>query len=144
MKITSAAFDPGGKIPAKYTCDGENVSPPLDFSDVPEGTTSLTVIVDDPDAPSKTWVHWVAWNMDPSKNSMVENTGHESTGTNDFGTIGYKGPCPPSGTHRYFFKLYALDTTFDLTSVATKETLEKAMEGHILDRAELVGIYERK
>lgn len=145
MKITSSAFDHNQNIPSKYTCDGENVSPPLSFLDVPENTKSLVLIVDDPDAPGKTWVHWTVFNIDPrvvevAKNSVPKG-GIESM--TDFGSPGYGGPCPPSGTHRYFFKLYTLDSTLNLSSTADKKAIEEAMEGHVLASSELIGRYRR-
>lgn len=145
MKITSLAFEHEQNIPAKYTCDGENINPALEFSDVPENTQSLVLIMDDPDAPMGTWVHWTLWGIEPSTNQIAENSvpakaiqGKTSSGQNNYG-----GPCPPSGTHRYFFKLFALDTELKLPSFSEKQDLEKAMEEHIIDQAELVGLYSR-
>lgn len=150
MRISSTAFEQNQPVPSKYTCDGANISPPLSFSDIPSETQSLVLIVDDPDAPAKTWVHWLVWNIDPAATGAEEGSapaGPEGNtaveGTTDFGTIGYGGPCPPSGTHRYFFRLYALDTMLELDASATKPQLEGAMEGHILDQAELIGLYQR-
>lgn len=146
MIITSPSFQDNGSIPSKYTCDGENVNPPLVIKDVPSGTKSLTLIVDDPDAPRGTWVHWIVWNIDPQTTQISERSvpAQASEGQTDFGKPGYGGPCPPSGTHRYFFKVYALDTTLDLSLQADKAELEKAMEGHVLDKAELIGLYSRE
>lgn len=145
MEISSPAFENNQNIPTKYTCDAEDVSPPLNISDIPEGTKSLALIVDDPDAPAKVWVHWTAWNMPATTTSLNESVPPPGTeGTTDFGKTGWGGPCPPSGTHRYFFKLYALDTKLDLAPTSTKEDLVKAMEGHILAEAELIGLYERQ
>lgn len=146
MKITSVAFQNNTKIPSKYTCDGENINPPLEFVDVPNNTKSLVLIVDDPDAPSKTWVHWVVYNINPDVTEVEENSIPEGgiEGMTDFGKPGYGGPCPPSGTHRYFFKLYALDATFDIPQNATKQMVEEKMEGHILDKAEFIGFYSRE
>ena len=151
MEITSPAFSPGALIPPKHSCDGADVSPPLSFSGIPAGTRSLALISDDPDAPVGTWVHWVAWNLPADARSLEEGVPKKETlasgakqGTNDFGRAGYGGPCPPSGTHRYFFKLYALDTTLNLPATATKKDLEKAMQGHILAQAELMGKYARR
>ncbi|MFC2174812.1 YbhB/YbcL family Raf kinase inhibitor-like protein [archaeon] len=143
MKLTSSAFGEMQPIPAKYTCDGDDVNPPLDVSDVPEGTKSLALIVDDPDAPLGIWVHWVVWNL-PVKN-MPENKLEFGgiQGMNSFGKLDYGGPCPPSGKHRYFFKMYALDTKLDLEDGLSKEELERAMDSHILAQAQLVGTYER-
>lgn len=146
MKITSSAFQHNQTIPAKYTCDGENISPPLTISEVPEGTQSLLLINDDPDAPAGTWVHWTIWNIDPATAEIAENSVPQGAveGITSFGSAGYGGPCPPSGEHRYFFKLYALDTTLDLDSKADKAQLEKVMEGHILAEGELIGLYSRQ
>jgi len=146
MKISSPAFGHNQSIPPKYTCDGENVNPPFMISGASEGTKSFVLINDDPDAPMGTWVHWTLWNIGPKTTEIGENSVPAGTveGITSFGNSGYGGPCPPSGTHRYFFKLYALDTTLDLDVKAKKIDVEKAMEGHILDRAELVGLYKRK
>ena len=150
MNIISTAFGNQQKIPPKYTCVGENISPPLQFLDVPNAAKSLVVIVDDPDAPMGTWVHWVLYNLPADNIGVVENVPSTETlkagafqGKNDFGKIGYGGPCPPSGTHRYFFKVYALDLILDQPPGASKEQLEKAMKGHILARGELMGTYGR-
>lgn len=150
MELTSAAFVLGAMIPAAYTCDGRDISPPLKWSSPPSGTTSFALISDDPDAPVGTWVHWVIWNIPADARGLEENRPKSETlpngarqGTSDFRRIGYGGPCPPSGTHRYFFKLYALDTTLDLPSRTTKTDLEAAMEGHVLAQAELMGKYRR-
>lgn len=144
MQIRSTAFDNNQQIPSKYTCDAEDASPPLHISEVPEGAKSLALIVDDPDAPAKAWVHWLAWNIDPGTSEIEEGTAPSGVeGTTDFGRTGWGGPCPPSGTHRYFFKLYALDIELDLTSSATKTDLEEAMKGHIIDKGELIGLYKR-
>ena len=151
MEIKSPAFAHGDLIPPKYTCDGADVSPPLSLAVVPAGTKSLALIADDPDAPAGTWVHWVVWNIPAGTKSLEEgipakealpNGGRQ--GTSDFRRVGYGGPCPPSGTHRYFFKLYALDTTLDLPATATKQDLEMAMKGHTLAQAELMGRYRRR
>lgn len=145
MEITSNAFEHNQGIPSKYTCDGENISPPLRFSEVPEDTKSLALIVDDPDAPSGDFVHWVVFNMPAGTAGIGENSSPAGVqGTTDFGGTGWGGPCPPSGSHRYYFKLFALDTELDIDSSATKAELETAMTGHILDRAELVGLYQRQ
>ena len=151
MELTSAAFQPGEMIPTKYTCDGPDVSPPLSWSDPPAGTKSFALISDDPDAPVGTWVHWVMWNVPADTRALEENVPKKESlpngtkqGTTDFRRIGYGGPCPPSGTHRYFFKLYALDTTLNLPASTTKKDLEKAMQGHILAQAELMGKYRRR
>ena len=151
MELKSSVFEAGGMIPKKYTCDGPDVSPPLSWSDVPVGAKSMALIADDPDAPMGTWVHWVAWNIPANARALEEDMPKRDTlptgmkqGTTDFRRIGYGGPCPPSGTHRYFFKLYALDSTLNLPMSTTKKDLEKAMQGHILKQAELVGKYARK
>ena len=146
MKIESSSFSQNSLIPAKYTCDGENINPPLRVTGVPEGTTSLALIVDDPDAVNGTWTHWTVWNISPDTTEIEEGTipldGIE--GDTSFGEPGYGGPCPPSGEHRYFFKLYALNTMLDLESGASRAELEKAMEGHVDDTAQLVGLYSRE
>ncbi len=151
IKITSSAFEQGNLIPAKYTCDGADVSPPLRWEGIPEGTKSIALINDDPDAPMGTWVHWVLFNLPADIKELAENIPPEETllneakqGISDFGRIGYGGPCPPSGTHRYFFKIYALDTELSLESGANKHQLLKAMEGHILGQGELIGKYKRQ
>jgi Raf kinase inhibitor-like YbhB/YbcL family protein len=151
IKVTSSAFTEGGLIPPKYTCDGSNVSPPLQWEGVPEGTKSIALISDDPDAPMGTWVHWVLFNLPADCTGLEENIPPDKTlpngasqGTTDFKRIGYGGPCPPSGTHRYFFKIYALDTKLDLAAGAKKSELLKAMEGHILGQGQLIGKYKRQ
>jgi len=145
IQITSSAFKDGETIPAKYTCDGANVSPSLAWSSVPGGTRSLAVIADDPDAPVGTWVHWVLYDLPAGLTSLVEGVqGVGLQGINDFRKIGYGGPCPPRGTpHRYFFKLYALDALANLKPGASKADLEKAMQGHILAQGQLMGRYGR-
>jgi len=146
MKITSDAFPHQGQIPSKYTCDGNNFSPGLEFSEVPAQAKSLVLICDDPDALAKTWVHWTVWNINPASTGIPEGSVPEGAvqGVTDFGEVGYGGPCPPGGTHRYFFKLYALDTVLKFPYQATKEDIEKEIEGHILDQAELIGTYSRE
>src|SRR5574337_279857 len=151
MELKSQSFQAGEMIPAKYTCDGQDISPPLHWSDPPAGTSGFALISDDPDAPVGTWVHWVMWNIPAGSRVLDENLPKTASlpngtkqGTTDFRRIGYGGPCPPSGTHRYFFKLYALDTTLDLPANTTKKDLEKAMQGHILGQAELMGTYRRR
>lgn len=151
MEITSPAFTYGSLIPSKHTCDGANASPPLSFSGAPQGTKSLALISDDPDAPGKTWVHWVVWNIPAGAPGLNEDVPARDKlpdgirqGTTDFRRIGYGGPCPPSGTHRYYFKLYALDTTLDLPASTVKQALETAMRGHVLAQAEHMGKYARK
>lgn len=149
--VTSTAFEEGSMIPSKYTCDGENVSPPLAWTSVPEGTKSLALISDDPDAPMGTWVHWVLFNIPANVDELPENLPPQERldngakhGMTDFRRIGYGGPCPPSGTHRYYFKLYALDIMLDLETGITKDQLLKAMEGHILSQGQLMGKYKRQ
>ena len=151
MEITSTAFKEGEMIPGKYTCDGEDISPPLTLTGIPDGAKSLALISDDPDAPRGTWVHWVLFNLPASLKQLGENIPPRSTlnngarqGINDSRELGYGGPCPPSGTHRYYFKLYALDTMLALESGATKAQLLKAMEGHARGEARLMGTYKRK
>lgn len=145
MELTSSTFENNSLIPPKYTCDGDNISPPLDISNVPNNAQSLALVIDDPDAPGGDWVHWLVWNINPSLEKIPEGEAPENSvqGTTDFGRSEYGGPCPPSGTHRYQFKLYALDTNINLDSAAKKADLEAAMEGHILDQAILVGLYQR-
>jgi Raf kinase inhibitor-like YbhB/YbcL family protein len=142
MKISSPAFGTNQKIPKKYTCDGEDISPSLMIDEIPEGTETLALIVDDPDAPAGTWVHWVVFNI-PVTNRIEEGEVTGNQGINDFRKERYGGPCPPSGTHRYFFKLYALDQELGLSEGASRRDVEAAMGGHILAQAELIGLYER-
>lgn len=150
-KLTSTAFAPGGDIPKKFTCDGPDVSPALAWDSAPAGTQSIALIVDDPDAPVGTWVHWVLWDLPASARELAENVpkqeelpGGARQGRNDFRRIGYGGPCPPPGpAHRYFFKLYALNAKLGLKPGATKADVERAMAGHILAQAELMGRYKR-
>jgi Raf kinase inhibitor-like YbhB/YbcL family protein len=150
IKVKSSAFEEGGMIPKRYTCDGTDVSPPLAWTSVPEGTKSIALICDDPDAPMGTWVHWVLFNLPAEVKELPENVPPQKRlengaiqGANDFRKIGYGGPCPPGGTHRYYFKLYALDTEMNLQAGATKKELLKAMEGHILAEGQLMGKYKR-
>ena len=151
LSITSPAFKQGGRIPSKYTCDGMDISPGLEWSDVPEGTRSFTIIADDPDAPVGTWIHWVFCNIPGEKRTLPEALPPDASlpdgsmqGKNSWGRPGYGGPCPPGGTHRYFFRLYALDTVLELKSGVSENDLLKAMKGHILAGAELMGLYSRK
>jgi Raf kinase inhibitor-like YbhB/YbcL family protein len=155
MQLTSPSFENQGEIPKKYTCDGEDVSPPLAWANVPEGTKSFALIVDDPDAPDPanprmTWVHWVLYNIPATITSLPEAVKEKALpkgtlqGLNDWKKPGFGGPCPPLGKHRYFHKLYALDIVLPDLKQPTKAALEKAMEGHILFKAELVGLYQRK
>jgi len=150
MTLNSTAFTQGNSIPARYTCTSEDISPPLSWDAPPAGTQSLALIMDDPDAPAGTWVHWVIYNIPASARGLTENirpdaqlTDGSLQGKNSWGKLGYGGPCPPSGTHRYFFKLYALDTVLELKSGASKSALLAAMEGHILSYAELMGTYHK-
>ncbi len=138
-------FENNGNIPGKYTCDGDDVNPPLQIEGVPENARSLVLIVDDPDAPMGTWDHWIVWNIAPDTTKIEENSVPEGAvqGMNDFKKREYGGPCPPSGKHRYMFKLYALDTTLDLDSASKKEDVENAMSGHIIEQTTLVGLYQR-
>jgi Raf kinase inhibitor-like YbhB/YbcL family protein len=150
MELKSPAFGEGSMIPKKYTCDGQDISPPLKWTSVRDGTKTLALISDDPDAPGGTWVHWVIFNLPGDTRDLAESTPHvkelpngAKQGTNDFGKIGYGGPCPPGGTHRYYFKIYSLDTDLDLKAGATKAQLLQAMKGHILGEGQLMGKYKR-
>lgn len=144
MALTSPSFYEGEAIPDKFTCDGEDISPELDWFGIPEGTVSLALIMDDPDAPAGTWVHWVLFNLPMDLSGLRQGiTGIGIDGNNSWNRTGYGGPCPPSGTHHYYFKLYALDTNLDLAPGTKKEALLAAMEGHILGQAELMGTYSR-
>jgi len=146
MTITSPAFSQGASIAAIYTCDGDDVSPPLVIGAAPAGTKSLALIADDPDAPGGMWVHWVVWNIPPQTLEISENKlpAGAKQGRNGWKRNSYGGPCPPSGTHRYFFKIYALDTVLTLASSATKTDLERAMHGHVLATGQLMGTYKRR
>ncbi len=155
MELTSQAFKNGGEIPSKYSCQGEDISPPLSWSGVPSGTKSLALIVDDPDAPDPanpkmTWVHWVLFNIPPQVTTLPEGVKEAElppgvkSGLNDWQRTGYGGPCPPIGRHRYFFKLYALDRVLDGLDLPTKAELEAAMKGHVLAKAVLMGTYKKK
>ncbi len=142
--LSSSAFAQGKPIPAKYTCDGLDISPPLAWGDAPMGTQSFALIMDDPDAPAGTWVHWVLFNLPAQTHQLAEKATQGVQGRNSWGRLGYGGPCPPSGTHRYFFRLYALDTLLQLPAGATKEQVLRAMQGHVLAQAELMGVYARR
>ena len=147
MEITSNAFSNNGKIPPKYTCDGDNVNPYLKITNIPEQTKSLVLIVDDPDAPSKTWVNWIVFNISVSGKELIipENSVPKGIqGINDFKKIEDGGPCPPSGTHRYSFKIYALDSQLELKEGSSKKQVEEVMKNHIIDNSELVGVYSKK
>lgn len=142
LTVTSTAFEQMGEIPLKYTCEGENINPPLNIGNIPPGTKSLTLIMDDPDAPNGTFDHWIIWNIEPGK-VIAENSKPGIEGNSSYGKPGYKGPCPPTGSHRYFFKVYALDSSLELKAGADKKTVEKAIQKHILAYGELIGIYKK-
>jgi Raf kinase inhibitor-like YbhB/YbcL family protein len=146
IDLTSPAFHGGGAIPGTYTCDGRDVNPPLVIGPAPAGTRTLALLVDDPAGPVGIWVHWVLWNISPETREIHENSVPSGArqGRNDWHRAGYGGPCPPSGTHRYFFKLYALDTLLNLGPTTTKAELERSMQGHILGRGELMGTYRKR
>ena len=150
MQVTSTAFKDGQPIPRQYTCDGVNISPPLEWNGTPKSARTIAIIADDPDAPSGTWVHWVVYNLPAENIGLVENLPPTEDvkaggfqGKNDFQKIGYGGPCPPSGTHRDFFKVDALDIELPLKGGATKAEVEKAMQGHIVAQTQLMGTYQR-
>jgi Raf kinase inhibitor-like YbhB/YbcL family protein len=151
FEMSSAAFPAEGDIPQPYTCDGADISPPLEWAAPPQGTQSLALIADDPDAPSKTWVHWVLYDLPPDQRALAEGVPQQENlpegglqGKNDFKKVGYGGPCPPKGKpHRYYFRLYALDTKLGLSPGATKSQVLEAMAGHVLAQAELMGRYGR-
>jgi Raf kinase inhibitor-like YbhB/YbcL family protein len=142
LQISSKAFTHNGFIPSRYTCDGDDVSPPLEIGEIPKGTTSLTLIVEDPDAPGGTWLHWLVYNVPPVRR-IVEDQVPGDQGLNDFGRISYGGPCPPSGLHRYCFKVYALDDILNLPEGATRDQVEDLMRDHIIGYGELVGVYRK-
>jgi Raf kinase inhibitor-like YbhB/YbcL family protein len=143
--LTSSAFEDGEGIPQRHTCEGDDLSPPLAWSGASEGTRSLALIMDDPDAPVGTFTHWFAWGIEPGSGALPEGAAAPVEGRNDFGSVGYRGPCPPPGhgPHRYFFRLHALDADLELEAGAGREDLERAVEGHVLAVAELMGRYER-
>jgi hypothetical protein len=150
LKVSSPAFQEGDLIPQTYTCDGRNVSPPMAWAGAPADAKSFALICDDPDAPVGTWVHWVLFNVPAGTSELPENVAPEKTlafgerqGRNSWGKIGYGGPCPPGGTHRYFFRVYALDTLLSLEAGASREQVDKAMQGHILAQGHLMGRYRR-
>ena len=145
MKITSSAFHEGGNIPSRFTCDGSDTSPPLQITGIPSEAKSLVLIADDPDAPSGLFTHWLVWNIPPQTDSIAEGSAPKGVqGNNDFGKSGYRGPCPPPGTHRYSFKIFALDRELDLHAGAKRSQLDAAMKGHAIAQGELVGRYARR
>lgn len=151
IQITSPAFKNQEMIPAKYTCDGQNISPPLEFTNIPEDTRTLALIVEDPDAPMGTFTHWITYNMPPDIAELPEALPDDETlmdgarqGINDFDRIGYGGPCPPKGTHRYYFRIYALNAVIDSTSMVNKQDIWEKMQGHIITAGELMGKYKRQ
>jgi Raf kinase inhibitor-like YbhB/YbcL family protein len=151
VQLNTPAFKPGSDIPDEFTCDGSNISPALSWSAPPEGTQSFALVVEDPDAPGRTWIHWVLYDLRPTERGLPEGVEPKGTlpsgarqGRNDFGKIGYGGPCPPPGpSHRYYFRLYALDTRLELSAGATRAQIERSIRGHVLARAELMGRYRR-
>ncbi|MCE5215084.1 MAG: YbhB/YbcL family Raf kinase inhibitor-like protein [Methanobacterium sp.] len=150
IKITSTVFDEGGVIPNIYSCNGINISPPLNWNDLPEDTESIALICEDPDAPGGIWTHWIIFNLPADTRNLPEHImGREELdngarhGLNDFGSVGYGGPCPPSGTHRYYFKIYALDIKLDLTSLIGRSDFLKGIQGHILDEGQIMGVFTR-
>jgi len=150
LEVSSTAFENGGNIPSKYTCDGKDISPSISWNKGPAGTKSYAIIADDPDAPIRTWVHWVIYNIPENVTSLPEAMSNDKLldfgalqGKNDFRKIGYGGPCPPGGTHRYYFKVYALDTLLDVKPGLTKKQLLKTIERHILTKGKLMGKYSR-
>lgn len=142
MELSSSAFLNREPIPLAYTCQGMDAPPPLSFSKIPEGTETLALIMDDPDAPGGTWTHWVLWDLAPTEGDLNPSF-FAKIGTNSWGLTEWGGPCPPSGVHRYFFNLYALDTALDLPTSTTADLLREAMQGHILDEAVLMGTYQK-
>jgi len=146
ISITSPSFQAGGDIPTKFTCNGTNVSPELQISSAPNEAKSVVLIVDDPDAPRGLFTHWIVWNIDPKTTRVAENSAPAAgvQGTNDFGKRNYGGPCPPSGMHRYFFKIFALDTKLELKPGARRAELDAAMRGHVLAQGELMARYSHK
>jgi Raf kinase inhibitor-like YbhB/YbcL family protein len=143
LTVRSVAFSAGGHIPVKYSCEGEDINPPLEITGFPEGTKTLAIIVEDPDAPRGTFDHWLVWNIPPNE-PIDENSVPGISGRNGFGKTGYGGPCPPSGSHRYFFRVYALDTKLDLPAGSDKKALQNAMKDHILASGELMAHYQKK
>lgn len=142
LEVRSVAFSHNGHIPPLYTCEGEDINPPLEVSNIPEQTKTLALIMEDPDAPNGTFDHWLVWDIAPNE-AIAERSNLGISGTNSFGKTGYGGPCPPSGTHRYFFRFYALDTKLNLPAGSDKRTLQQAMEGHVLAEGALMGNYKK-
>ena len=142
INVVSLAFSQGGHIPKKYSCEGEDVNPPLEISNLPPNTKTLAVVVEDPDAPRGIFDHWIVWNIPPNE-PIAENSIPGTDGINSFGSGGYRGPCPPSGSHRYFFKVYALDSQLDLQAGSNKKALQQAMQGHVLAYGELMAYYKK-
>ena len=143
LSVESPAFEHGKLIPKKYTCDGQDINPPLTIEGIPKEAKTLVLAVDDPDAPSGTWDHWIVWDIPASTSKIAENSVPGKEGVNSARQQGYMGPCPPGGTHRYFFKVYALDTDLSLGASSRKKDVEKAMQGHVLAKGELMGLYRR-
>ena len=143
LTVGSTAFENKQAIPRKYTCDAEDVNPPLTINGIPAETKSIVLIVEDPDAPAGLWIHWLVWNTPPTTTTIKENSIPGTEGLNTNGNRSYSGPCPPSGTHRYFFKVYALDTKLELPQNSTKKDVEKAMQSHVIAQGELMGVYSR-
>jgi Raf kinase inhibitor-like YbhB/YbcL family protein len=143
LTVTSPAFDNDGELPGKYSCDGDGINPPLNIEGIPNGTKSLVLIVEDPDVSLTTFSQWIVWNIPPQE-SIAENSIPGVEGNNSLGKNSYMGPCPPGGSHRYFFKVYALDALLDLNNNANRKTLEKAMENHVLAEGEIMGRYRKK
>ncbi len=143
LAVQSEVFANNGHIPPKYTCEGENVNPPLEISDIPEETKSIAIIMEDPDAPAGDFTHWLLWNVSPTE-EIAENTNQGISGMNDFGKTGYGGPCPPSGAHHYYFRVFALDKELNITAGESKAAMLEAMNGHILATGELMGRFKKK
>jgi Raf kinase inhibitor-like YbhB/YbcL family protein len=143
LVIHSTVFNHNGHIPSDYTCEGKNINPPIEISSIPEGTKTLALIIEDPDAQHPNFVHWVVWNIPPNE-AIAEGSNPGISGTNGFGKTGYGGPCPPSGSHRYFFRVYALDVELDLLAGSDKNALIDAMKDHILAKGELMGHYQKR
>ncbi|MFZ6009618.1 MAG: YbhB/YbcL family Raf kinase inhibitor-like protein [Bacteroidota bacterium] len=143
LTVQSTAFSHEGNIPSKYTCEGKGINPPLEILNIPTQAKSLVLIMDDPDAPRQTFDHWLVWNIRPEKDAIKENTSPGTTGKNSLGKNIYTPPCPPTGVHRYFFKVFAIDTMLDLNAGADKSALETAIKGHVLASGALIGLYKK-